>query len=187
MVKTQSMIIVGLIFIAFAIPLVQSLELIAGDNILIKFSGVVKNCVILNNHSNLDGLNLTESGKYVYLIIDLTYKPDNFTIQCDVAGVKEERSGGGGGGGGGTPSVPTNATNETTLIPPTPTTEENVTENITEETAPGITGAVTGGKGKITKGIFIFVGILVVGFIVSLILQRKNKPSNRGKKKQKKK
>jgi len=97
MVKTQSMIIVGLIFIAFAIPLVQSLELIAGDNISIKFSGVVKNCVILNNHSNLDGLNLTESGKYVYLIIDLTYKPDNFTIQCDVAGVKEERSGGGSG------------------------------------------------------------------------------------------
>ena len=64
----------------------------SGETEVIQFDDLVKDCEILNNKSNLEGLNMIENGSTVILETQNNYKPDNFTVSCLVRGFREEQS-----------------------------------------------------------------------------------------------
>ncbi len=72
----------------------------SGETEVIQFDDLVKDCEILNNKSNLEGLNMIENGSTVILETQNNYKPDNFTVSCLVRGFREEQSSDGSSWGG---------------------------------------------------------------------------------------
>jgi len=45
-------------------------------------------CEIINNHSNLEGLNFTVNNTGYIIVLAINYKPDNFTVSCLLNGYK---------------------------------------------------------------------------------------------------
>jgi len=126
--------------IMLAMPLVFAM--IAGTNKTIEFTGPVSECYILNNQSDLIGLELIEDGNNVIISTDIDYAPDNFSVSCLVQGQRQESSGGGSSGGGSTPSgwsakcgynkdCLSGKVNET-IEDKTEVIQEQITEEITE-------------------------------------------------------
>jgi len=87
---------IGLLVITL-ICLASAETMYSGETKIIEFSDLVKDCEILNNQFDLEGLNFTEFENTVIIETNPFYKPDNFTISCLVRGFKEEQSPSGSG------------------------------------------------------------------------------------------
>ena len=163
--------IITTIAIMFAITFVTATTILSGTNHTLEFSGLVSDCYILNNQSNLEGLNFIENGSNVIISTDKRYKPDNFTMSCLVQGQREESSGSSGGGSAAPEGWSskcgynkkclygkTNVTSNITIEPIIP--EEEVIEDTTEPVIQ---------EEKETPGWLKGLGVILVILILSLI------------------
>lgn len=81
---------IGVILITL-IGIVSADTMYSGETKIIEFSDIVKDCEIINNQFDLEGLNFTEFENTVIISTQPNYKPDNFTISCLVRGFREEK------------------------------------------------------------------------------------------------
>jgi len=76
----------------------------AGDVIVYDLNEEIINCLIYNNNSNLEGLNLSWNNTEIIIDTEVNYKPDSFTVGCFTwkSYFEEDIVSGGSSGGGGT-------------------------------------------------------------------------------------
>ncbi|MBE3128542.1 MAG: hypothetical protein IMZ60_02565 [Actinobacteria bacterium] len=94
--KTQIILIIALFF---SIGIVSALDIFAGENVTIPLEFEIVNCSVTDSTYNLEGLNLSWSGKDIIFSTAPNYQSDNLTISCWVIKyrevVEEHYSGGG--------------------------------------------------------------------------------------------
>ncbi len=78
--KAITTMMFGIILLSFVSAFDYNLT--AGETFTQDLGFEIMNCSITNNHSNLDGLNLSWQDTNLTISTVINYKPDNFTIDC---------------------------------------------------------------------------------------------------------
>jgi len=95
MEKQTIAIIMGIFLISIATAYYS------GETEVFNLGEPIINCSIYNNHSNMEGLNLTWNGTEVIIVSEVNYQTDNFTIGCWTIKTRWEEDVVSSGGGGG--------------------------------------------------------------------------------------
>jgi len=161
-----SLFIFLFIIISF-IQLISAETIYAGENLTIKSEFEIVDCEIINNLYNLDGLNLSWSDYEIFISTETNYKPDNFSVYCNVIKYKEEPPiwysfGSGSSSSSSTPVVPVENKTEEVV-------EEKVEEEVIEE------------KEEVVKTIpiwfiilFIIIFLIILVIVLSKLIIKKN-------------
>jgi len=161
-----SLFIFLFIIISF-IQLISAETIYAGENLTIKSEFEIVDCEIINNLYNLDGLNLSWSDYEIFISTETNYKPDNFSVYCNVIKYQEETApvwysfGSGSSSSSSTPVVPV----------------ENKTEEVVEE----VEEEVIEEKEEVVKTIpiwfiilFIIIFLIILVIVLSKLIIKKN-------------
>jgi len=173
--KIITTIILGIFLFSFA----SAITIYSGETIYYDFTNEVDiiqeiTWEVVNNNSNLEGLNITTNFTGATVSTDPLFKPDNFTIIFTIIGKNEEPIiiyRGGGGGGGGTRIVKEYVNN--TIIEYI----DKIIKEEPEEPEPLIEEGTT--KGVLKKILYILLGLggIILIDIGYKIYQKKVKKS----------